>query len=456
MKSPEKPPNPALNENVNPNLSLEIDGIAFGGKGIGRQDGKVFFVLDAVPGDQVVVKVTSDKGRYGEAEIVSTLVASPLRGPSPCPVSTRCGGCQWIDIPYQNQLLWKQSFVESSLQRIGKIPPSAMLPIIGSPEQLHYRNRVHLKGLLQEDGSTKIGYFRRGSRDLVPITACQIAHASINTMIDHLNHFQPANAGSSPFKLEIQQLPAASLGGASSNDASEPRDLLVTVFQDELSNDTCKELVAWILRHRRTFWAGTSDDRQRCEATTFEVTEGIRYFALPGQFQQVNTAANLALRRSVASKIAKLSPRSILDVFCGSGNLSLGAASADTAVDGVESNPAAIASAKKNVEVNAKPTANYFRGDGEAHLWKCAKKGVSYDLVLVDPPREGMYRALVPLKKMAPKDILYISCDPSTLARDIGALCRSTYEVVDIQTFDFFPNTFHVEAMVHLRLVPPK
>lgn len=422
-------------------LHVTIESVAFGGKGIARNNGKVLFVADSVPGDEVLVEVIEAKERYAEAKILERIKASPLRAMSPCPISTACGGCQWIDIPYPTQLEWKENFVKSSLQRIGKVQSQTTQAVVGSSLVVNYRNRVHLKARLLPTGAIEIGYFKRGSHDFIAIPACAIAHASINQLIkDLLNVVLPNSEAVSAFKLEIQQLPAAST-----------KDLLVTIFQDDLSSLQLSALKHWLQQHPKVQWAGSSSDRDQCEATEFEKSEGITYFAVPGQFQQVNTAANQALRKKIQEKIMQLDPRRILDVYCGSGNLSLWAASETVEVFGVEANPAAIFSAQKNVQANGIQNATYFRGDGEAHLWKCAKKGERFDLVIVDPPREGMYRALVPLKKIAPRDILYISCDPSTLARDIGALCRSDYEVVDIQIFDFFPNTFHVESFIHLK-----
>ena len=162
---------------------VEVTAVAFGGKGIARVEGKVFFVADAVPGDVVDIEVTGDSGRYADAKITKFGKPSLLRGKSPCAFSERCGGCQWHGIPYEQQLAWKRQFVETALGRIGKVEASVPVAISGSPETLEYRNRIFLRGVFASDGGVTFGYFRRGSRDLVPVDRCAIAATTINQVL---------------------------------------------------------------------------------------------------------------------------------------------------------------------------------------------------------------------------------------------------------------------------------
>ena len=410
-------------------------------------------MADAIPGDVVQVKLVADKNRYADGEIIEIVTPSPMRGKSPCPVSKECGGCTWLEVDYQQQLEWKVGFVRSALERIGKLPVGADISITPSPQVLHYRNRIHLKAHVRPDGKLSVGYYRRGSTNLVAISNCAISHPSINALLAGLTSkdVQPSlpNLGPEDFKIEIQHLPAAT--------TPEQRDLLVTVFPEKHETKLLAPLLAWLAAHPSVAWSGLSFDRDRCAPILFETFSAtdkspkLLMQGLPGQFQQVNTAANGQLRARVYGMIQAIAPKRLLDVCSGSGNLSLGLASPTCYVEGIENNPAAIASARVNVQANGRQNATYLRGDSEAHLWKCAKKGEKFDAVILDPPREGFYRGLVPLKKISPDHIIYVSCDPATLARDIGALCRSEYEVAEVHAYDFFPNTWHVESLVRLR-----
>ena len=410
-------------------------------------------MADAIPGDLVLVKLVTNKDRYADGEIVEIVTPSPLRGKSPCPVSKECGGCTWLEVDYKQQLEWKVGFVRSALERIGKLPAGASISMNPSPEILNYRNRIHLKAQVRGDGKLSVGYYRRGSTSLVAVSSCAISHPSINALVTGLmsKESQPSlpNLGPEDFKIEIQHLPAAATPGQS--------DLLVTVFPEKHETKLLAPLLAWLSTHPGVAWSGLSFDRDRCTPVPFEKISAsdkgkpLLMHGLPGQFQQVNTAANASLRAQVHSMVQALAPKRLLDVCSGSGNLSLGLASETCYVEGIENNPSAIASARVNVQVNGRPYATYLRGDSEAHLWKCAKKGEKFDMVILDPPREGFYRGLVPLKKISPEHIIYVSCDPATLARDIGALCRSEYEVAEVHAYDFFPNTWHVESLVRLQ-----
>ena len=141
-------------------IDLQIDAMAFGGKGIGRSEGKVYFVEDAVEGDRVRATIVHASARYSDAKALEILTKSSLRQPSPCRFSNECGGCQWIDVDYQAQLRWKQGFVASALKRIGKVGDDLPIIIRPSPTMLGYRNRVHLKAQFGADGSLQVGYFR--------------------------------------------------------------------------------------------------------------------------------------------------------------------------------------------------------------------------------------------------------------------------------------------------------
>ncbi len=430
---------------------VEVTAVAFGGKGIGRVEGKVFFVADAVPGDVVDIEVTGDSGRYADAKITRFATPSPLRGKSPCAFSDRCGGCQWHGIPYDQQLAWKRQFVETALGRIGKVEASVSVAISGSSETLEYRNRIFVRGVFASDGGVTFGYFRRGSRDLVPIDRCAIAAATINRVLARLGGVKfprPASLRTAtPYRMELQEIPPQP--DALGQTTGEPQ-VVITVYPP---SPDCRDLDAFVEGLQQTegvFWAGLIKDLKTAPLVAFDEDGPLRYHTRPGQFQQVNVGHNRMVRSLVHKLVEGYNPARILDLFCGSGNLSLGLCRPDRYVEGIEFSETAIATARENVRINKVTNALYLSGSSEKHLWKCAKKGEQFDVVIADPPREGMFKDLIPLQKIGAKAIIYVSCDPATLARDLGALIRGGYQLKSVRTFDFFPNTWHVETVAVL------
>ena len=431
------------NDSTQDTLDLSIDTVAFGGSGIGRIDNKVYFVPDAVPGDLVKVKVVEEKKKYCTANIVSFIKKSPLRAPSPCPYSHECGGCQWIEIDYQKQLEWKKNFVVSSLSRIGKVPADSSFPIIGSEDQFFYRNKILVRTrIIKEDGSNKmiVGFFKKGSRDFIQIKNCKIAAPSINLFLEQVSSINfPDSFLDHCFKLEIQELYESYKEGRAR--------VILTIYPPEQEKlDLYREMIP-ILKTldivEDCVLITDTKNRFLLEKDTVAEKE-ISFFTSSSQFQQVNINLNKKLRKLIYERVPSDSKR-VLDVFCGSGNLSLGLN--NEYVEGVEINPLAIETANYNVEYNSLKNRVYLAGKSEAHLWKCVKKGEFFDTIIADPPREGMYKEIIPLSLLNASTIIYVSCSPPTLARDIATLYKKGYCIKDILCLDFFPNTFHVETV---------
>ena len=422
-------------------ISTTITGMAYGGKGIARLHGKVIFIEGTVPGDVVDARIVEDQGRYAEATCLSLREPSSLRGPSPCPVSDVCGGCQWQGLAYEQQLTWKRGFVEAALQRIGKLSGATApgVELIGSPATQAYRNRILVRLHVQADGRILLGYFRRGTHDLVPIQACQIAAHAINTGLEALTRLQLPKLAGLRVRLELQEI-------------GHDHKLVVTVYPSDGRSAEVTQLTQVIQSLPMVHWAGLVFDLPRAPYVPLESDLGVNFLTQPGQFQQVNLALNRSLRRLVHSYAELVQANRILDLFCGSGNLSLPLANGVRYIEGVEFNKKAIMCATETAHSNGITNVLYLSGDAEKHLWKCSKGGESFDLVILDPPRQGMYQGMIPLKNLQPQHIIYVSCDPTTLARDLGALSKKDgYRIERLVALDFFPNTHHIETVACLR-----
>ena len=454
-------PNPNLpNENIQ-DIELTIDSMAFGGKGVGRLDAKVYFVDDAIEGDTALATITEESQRYSEARVKHLIKPSPLRGPSPCAVSELCGGCQWQGIKYDQQMVWKKQFVVNALRRIGKLGETINVETMPSPQVNGYRNRVFVRARIFPDGRLSVGYFRRASREFVPITRCEIAVSRINRFFERLGsvNFQTTidriaklaktqKKDEVRFRFEVQDIP---------NKKDDEAHLLISVFDPDDTQFPVSAIVEQFTALKEVFWAGSARDLHKAPFIDFETDLNLTFHTAAGIFQQINVPHNHTVRRLVKDTVDELNPATILDIFCGSGNLSLPLANGTRHIDGVEFSKRAIDTAQHNIEKAKILNAFYVAGDTEKFLWRAAKQGTQYDLVIADPPRDGMYKSLIPLLKLKPKHIIYISCDPTTLSRDLGFLCKNGFVVKRFVALDFFPNTYHVESFVVLeKTVDPR
>ncbi len=429
-------------------VTLRIESMAFGGRGVGRHDGKVYFINGAIEGDLATIAITMEGDRYNEGDVIALPEPSPKRGLSPCPVSDQCGGCQWQGISYQHQIEWKKQFVLNSLRRIGKLGESITVDILPSPQDNGYRNRIFVRSRLTAEGQLKVGYFRGGSRDFIAITSCAIAEPRLNRFIDQLVKIDFKDIAKSmglrdeiKFRFEMQDIPLRS--------DHEPH-ILMSIYDSDDQSVSLDPIIKKFRAMPEVAWAGSQRELPDAPFFPFENDLGITFHTAAGMFQQINIPHNHTVRRLVQETVKNHSPKRVLDVFCGSGNLSLPIARQVLSVDGVEFSKRAISAAQHNASIAGITNAQYFSGDSEKFLWRAAKQGTQYDLVIADPPREGMYACLIPLMKIKPKTIIYVSCDPTTLSRDLSSLCKRDYSVKRFIALDFFPNTYHIESFVIL------
>jgi 23S rRNA (uracil1939-C5)-methyltransferase len=345
-------------------LRLSIHDVAFGGKGVARDEGKVFFVPFTVPGETVTARVVRQKKNFAEAELVSVDVPSPDRVPAPCPYFERCGGCSYQHITYSRQLEIKASQVEQTLRRVGKLGSVPMRPMIAAPHEYGYRNRirVHVEG-----GVT--GFFAHDAHTIVDVERCAIAAPVVNEALHNLRR-SPVVDGD--YSLRAR-------GGGPFFEQTNP-----------------------------------------------EVTR-------------------LMLAR--VHEIVRRGQALLVDAYCGAGLFARHLAGLFEKVIGIEENTQAIEKARRGAGVNEQ----YVEGDVSAHLGDIVS---SHDpartTVLLDPPATGVAPRVVDiLAASAPSEILYVSCNPATLARDLSSLVKS-HRLESVTPLDMFPQTAEIEVVAHL------
>ncbi len=422
-------------------IELKIVRNSYGGRGIGHDHGKVVFVPFAVEGDHLQVEIFKECERYMEAKIVSELSFNPKRnGPIPCNEFGNCGGCDWQGIDIDQQILWKEEMLLDSFVRIGGFH-SENLPkvqITKSPFQWSYRNRIMLKGKI-EGGKISVGYLRRSSHEVVSITRCEIAGRIINLFLCDLKELTVDNSVRPvTFSMEIQEFPDCE---------DDTQSFVTVVILTQERREDLREVIESISRLSRVKWCGFRED---ATGRYFSLDSNTRW-TQPGIFHQVNLLVNQRMRDYLFSKV-HLRHQRVLDLYCGSGNLSMDLISSDRLIEGVEESDDAIECAKKMVVLRGASTQAHYRSQNvKSYLKDRIKKGdCAADLAILDPPRAG-FKEIVPLLlRMKIPEMIIFSCDPTTLARDLKAL-KEVYRIEELLLFDLFPQTYHFETAVHLR-----
>jgi 23S rRNA (uracil1939-C5)-methyltransferase len=390
------------------------------------------FVRGGAPGDRARVRVLDDRGSYVRAELIHRCVPGDTWREPPCPWVQECGGCPWQHVRYPAQLAAKADNVRETLRRIAGIVPARLLPILAGPHEWAYRHRVRLHG----DAHGRIGYRRPRSHRLVEIESCAIADPVVTRLFPAVRAALPALAS----RPETVELAANGRGRA----VMAARTLHRWREEDER---VYLQLLADVpalagIRVDGRGWTRTFGDprlAQRLGAADDALT-----LTFPaGTFSQVNPGANVQLVE-VVTDMARGAER-VLDLFCGAGNLSLPLARAGAEVLGVDRDPGSITAARANAQA-AGLRARFDVASVDALLRRQGLQRGTY--VVLDPPRAGAAAVVAQLARLRPPRILYVSCDPATLARDARILVTAGYAVDRVQPIDLFPQTEHVETVL--------
>lgn len=386
-------------------LELSIDSLTNLGVGLGRMDGWVVMVPFSLPGERVRARVFRNRPNFSEADLLEVLEPSPDRVDPVCPLFGTCGGCQYQQLSYPAQLRWKQSQVTEILERIGGISEEVLLPI-GSPKEYGYRSKItpHYQRW-QEGGDFPIGFLRSGQRNrIVDVPQCPIATEAIN---EELPELRASIRKTSP---KGKKKKGATL-------------LLRETMEGVVTNP--KELVT-----------------ERVGKRAFQFRAG--------EFFQNNPFILQRFADYVSGQAANGS-RFLIDAYCGAGLFSLTAASSFERVVGIEVSAAAVTLAESNAAINGIQNAEFRTGEAEAIFLDVADLPSAETSVIIDPPRRGCDEVFLrQLADFKPARIVYVSCDPSTQARDLKILKDAGYHIEEIQPFDLFPQTRHIENVVTL------
>ncbi len=430
----------------NQTLNCEIIDLSYDGRGIGRINGKTCFIDGALPTEKVAFRRNNQKRNYDEGRATEIIAASEYRVEPSCKHFSRCGGCSLQHLDHRQQLEFKQKQLLSNLQR-GGLTPQRVLPALSAP-QWGYRRRARLAVQRAKDGRFLIGFRNAGSRRIEPITECPVLSEPLPDVIAIL----PQWLGLFPAAIRIFEVELVSADNsfaiaveASRFPADEEQELIIAGLQEMGFGAS------------QLWWKTGKQARfNRLDSGTdplsFAVNPDINLTFEPGQFIQVNGEIN---RLMIAQMLDLLPDRSItetgtaIDLYCGTGNLSLPLAQRYRTVIGIEGLPELVKGAEENARINNIDNAEFAVADLSCSvgLASAYSSRDPVDLVLLDPPRNGAAGVMPWVAKTKAKQIIYISCHPATMIRDANVLADAGYKLAAAGVMDMFPHTSHIEAM---------
>ena len=435
-------------------LELRIDRLSHGGAGVARSEGYVVFVRGAVPGDLVRARITRSKRSFGEADSIELIEPSPERVEPLAPHP----GAPWQVLPYERQLAEKEEQVRDALARIGRFDSPPVEPIVPALEQLHYRNKLEYSfGSDEQSGELVLGFHRAGRFDLIDDVALDVLASK---RVDELREIVKAwcrEQGLSAWDRRGQHGLLRNLVVREGRRTGQLQARIVTspggsFDVDSLAAASPVESFLWT---RAASVAETTREGEtqivKGPAAIEEELSGLRFRISPDAFFQTNTEMAERLY-GAAVELAGLSGREkVLDLFCGIGTIALVLALDAGEVWGVEIVEEAVADAIENARLNGIDNAHFFAGDVRLAMRPLLEKSGSADVVVVDPPRAGLSQKVVRrVLEAEAKKIVYVSCNPTTLAPNARQLADAGYELKTVRPVDMFPQTPHIECVALL------
>jgi 23S rRNA (uracil1939-C5)-methyltransferase len=412
---------------------IEISAMTFGAFGVGRIGGKAVMVPGAVIGDRLDVEIVSERRDYSVAKIREVVSASAERRAAPCPYLPRCGGCDWQHIEYGAQVRFKGEVVARELSHaLGiEIDPSGLVE--EAPAEFGYRSRIRLRVGVRG----ALGFYEAASNTIVEIDSCMVAEAGMR-MPAHLAR----SLGKRVEEIEVVRDGAREVQVAHLKKPPTEEDLRRA--RNVLEADG--EIAGIVLR------SGTSRATVGDATISIELEDGLSIEVDADLFSQVNRAQNRKLVAGVMEMAAIHDSSAVLDLYCGAGNFSMPAARRGARLTGVDDDAGAIAAAARNAERLKFNGAQFVAMKASATADFLHRARYRPDIIILDPPRTGALDLMAPIVKLRAASVIYVSCDVTTLARDLRVLTGAGYKIKRVRGFDFFPNTHHVEIAVHALL----
>jgi 23S rRNA (uracil1939-C5)-methyltransferase len=439
-------------------IEVRIDSLAYGGNGVGRLDGFVVFVRGALPGDRVRARMTKVKRGFAEGIRTELLEPGPDRVEPVCAHFGTCGGCRFQDLAYEQQVGAKHAQVRDALVRIGGFVDPPLEPIVPARSQFGYRNKLEYSFSSDDNGELVLGFHRAGRWDeIVDVETCHLTTPTGNAIRDAVRAWA-REEGIAPYDQETHKGYLRHLVVREGRNTGQALVLLVTAPGEHFDADYLVETLRRIPEVASIHWA--INDRP-AEVTSLptkllwgspwieEELLGLRYRVRPTAFLQTNTEMAEILYALARDAAALTGAETVYDLYCGTGTIGLALASGSASVWGVEISEEAVACAIENAEANGITNASFFAGNVGQSIEELRERSGQPDVVVVDPPRAGLAgKALRRTGALEAPRIVYVSCNPTTLASDLTVLRDEYgYSLLRCTPVDMFPHTPHIESV---------
>lgn len=446
----------------NDRITVHIEDLTHDGAGVAKVDGYPLFIVGALPGETAEVHVLKTLKSYGFAKLIEIITPSEHRVAPPCHVFDECGGCQVQHLSYEGQLAWKQQMVKNAMERIAKLPNVPVHPVKGMDNPWRYRNKSQIPFGLQ-DGRVVAGFYQTRSHEIADTDVCII---QTEVADDLLREFKKelGRLGIAPYNEKTHQGMLRHVVIRKGRATGEIMVVLITKKKKFPQKEEAVAAIRRILPDVTSIVQNVNDEKTNVifgnETITLwgkdaieDLIGDVRFEISARSFYQVNPEQTEVLYKQALDYAQLTGTETVIDAYCGIGTISLFLAKQAKQVLGVEIVPQAIEDAKRNAEINGFTNTYFEAGPAEVVIPKWYKEGKKADVLVVDPPRKGCDEALLQtILEQKPKRIVYVSCNPATLARDLRILEDGGYVTQEVQPVDMFPQTTHCEAVAWLEM----
>ncbi|EKB45388.1 23S rRNA (uracil-C(5))-methyltransferase RlmCD [Solibacillus isronensis B3W22] len=447
----------------NDRQTVYIEDLTHDGNGVAKIDGYPLFIQGALPGETAEIHVMKTLKNYGFAKVVNILEKSPDRVEAPCVYFSQCGGCQLQHLSYEGQLKWKQNMVANVMKRLGKID-APVHPVKGMEEPWHYRNKSQIPFAQNESGQMVAGFYKTKSHSIVDMERCLIQTGEADVVMADLKR-ELEILGVRPYDEKSHQGMLRHVVVRKGRATGEVMVVLVTKSKKFPQASAVIEKIRALIPNVTSIVQNVNGEKTNVifgndtftlwGKDTIEDTIGnVRFEISARSFYQVNPVQTEVLYKQALDYAQLTGNERVIDAYCGIGSISLFLAQKAGHVMGVEIVEQAIEDAKRNAALNGFTNTYFEAGPAEEVIPRWYKEGKEADVLVVDPPRKGCDEALLStIIEQKPKRVVYVSCNPATLARDLRILEDGGYKTQEVQPVDMFPHTTHCEAVAWLELV---
>ena len=444
--------------NKNDVLDVTFEDLTHDGAGVAKVGGYPIFVSNGLPGEQAKIKIVKVKKGYGYGRILEFYTKSPDRVEPACPIYKQCGGCQLQHLTYEAQLKFKQKQVKEVLTRIGKLENITVHPVLGMNNPWKYRNKSQVPVGEMEDGLVA-GFYQQRSHTIINMEECLIQAEENDRVVQGVKQI----AGKYGIKAYNEETHTGMLRHIVTRYGRQTKDVMVVLITrtEELPQQEriiaeiyntfpqVKSIIQNINSKRTNVIFGEKTKVLWGDEYLYDSIGGIQFAISARSFYQVNPEQTKVLYDKALEYTNLTGEETVIDAYCGIGTISLFLAQKAKKVYGVEIIPEAIDDAKRNVKLNKMNNVQFRVGKAEEIIPAWFKDGIKADVIVVDPPRKGCdIELLDTITEMKPKRVVYVSCNPGTLARDLRILEDGGFKTVEVQPVDMFPHSNHVESVV--------